>query len=115
TLSHFPTARHGGAANQTGAFSCALAATFKAPATPGPHAATSALALAAPRVPALLSAAIAAGAKPQSLSAASPPAPRACPGAPISGTVREKRGAGAGCSTPSRRTKVLRAALWGWC
>ena len=29
------------------------------------------------------------------------------------GTVREKRGAGAGCVTPSISSKVARARLWG--
>ena len=46
--------------------------------------------------------AISPAAKPKSPSTASVSAPSGLGGAPISGTVREKRGAGAGCSTPSR-------------
>ena len=35
-------------------------------------------------------------------------------GSRIADGVREKRGAGAGCVTPSTSTKVLRATLCGW-
>src|SRR3974390_1742042 len=58
-------------------------------------------------------AAIAAASKPHSASAAAPPSPRSGALRPMLPGVREKRGAGAGCTTPSRSMKVARARLCG--
>src|SRR4029078_2673695 len=51
---------------------------------------------------------------PQSRSTASLCSPALGGGACTAPGVRLKRGAGAGCVTPSTSTKVLRSALWGW-
>src|ERR1019366_2303549 len=64
--------------------------------------------------PAARRASMADGAKPQSDRAASLSAPMAGGGAWIAPRVAEKRGAGAGWTTPSMVTKVSRAALCGW-
>src|SRR5262245_32913592 len=68
-----------------------------------------------PTTPVLLKSPISSLAKPQSPSTASVSAPRGRGGNPKSAWVRLKRGAGAGCSTSSRRTKVWRILLCGWC